>query len=112
MDPFRDGLAPTEAPDLDLKHRECGQVRDFRAVFAAEDVGLLDLDPTRKNTIERVGQQTRAGGHLEETVLASDVLFVLGVELAQILDTIHKLRDAGGNMMVAVEADGTICNSF
>ena len=56
-----------------------------------------------------VGEEARAGGHLEEAVLARDVLLVLGVELAQVLDAVHELRHARGDVVVAVEANGAVC---
>ena len=112
MDPLRDRVAAAVAPDLDLKHRECGQVRDFRAVFAAEDVGLLDFDTTCKDAVERVGEEFRTGRHFEQTVLAGDVLLVFGVKFAQELDTVHEFGDARGDVVVTVEADGTVSDSL
>ena len=42
-------------------------------------------------------------------MLAVLVIRVVGVELAQVLDAVHELRHARGDVVVAVEADGAVC---
>ena len=112
MNPLRDGVAPAEAPDLDLEHGQRREVRDLGAVLAAEHVGLLDAHPAREDAVERVGQEPRARGHLEQPVLAREVVLVLGVELAQVLDAVHELGNPRRDVVVAVEADRAVRDGF
>lgn len=45
-------------------------------------------------------------------MLPRDVVVVVRIEGAEELHAIHELRDACGDVMVAVESDSTICDSF
>lgn len=65
-----------------------------------------------QNAIECVRKKLRPRRKLEEPVLPRDVVVVVRIEGAEELHAIHELRDACGDMMVAVEPDSTICDSF
>lgn len=72
-------------------------------------MSIEDTHPVQ-DTVERVRQQLRAGRQLEQAMLPCNMLVILWVVLAQVLNTVLELGDARRYMMVTVEADGAVCN--